>query len=135
MADIALCVPDFYFSDAHFSHNIVPGDGMNFSYRVCVGQKRAAYMAYMEPKIDAKTALEWGLINEIVDHDQLIERAYEIARHIMKTGRAVRRLHPRRHEPGFDAVLRRVVPSLRRSFLIRGTLLAAVVYLMTTKPT
>jgi enoyl-CoA hydratase/carnithine racemase len=85
-------VPDFYFSDGHFSHSIVPGDGMNFSYRICVGQKRAAYMAYMEPKIDAKTALEWGLINEIVEHDRLIPRAYEIASHIMKSSRAVRRL-------------------------------------------
>jgi len=92
MADIAICVPDFYFSDAHFSHNIIPGDGMNFSYRVCCGQKRAAYMAYMEPKIDAQTALEWGLINEIVEHDRLIPRAYEIANHIMKSSRAVRRL-------------------------------------------
>lgn len=52
MADIAISYPGFFFSDAHFSHNIVPGDGMNFSYRVCLGQKRAAYMAYMEPKID-----------------------------------------------------------------------------------
>jgi enoyl-CoA hydratase/carnithine racemase len=92
MADIAISYPGFFFSDAHFSHNIVPGDGMNFSYRVCLGQKRAAYMAYMEPKIDAQTALQWGLLNEIVEHDQLIPRAYEIARHIMKTGRAVRRL-------------------------------------------
>ena len=95
-----LCVPDFYFSDAHFSHNIVPGDGMNFSYRVCVGQKRAAYMAYMEPKIDAKTALEWGLINEIVEHDDLIPRAYEIANHIMKSGRRRPPPDPRaRHAP------------------------------------
>jgi enoyl-CoA hydratase/carnithine racemase len=92
MADITLCDPDFYFSDAHFSHNIVPGDGMNFSLRVCTGAKRATYMMYMEPKIDAKTALEWGLVNEIVPHDQLIPRAYEIARHIMKANRSVRRL-------------------------------------------
>jgi len=92
MADITLCDPDFYFSDAHFSHNIVPGDGMNFSLRVCTGTKRATYMMYMEPKIDAKTALEWGLVNEIVPHDQLIPRAYEIARHIMKANRSVRRL-------------------------------------------
>ena len=49
-------------------------------------------MAYMEPKIDAKTALEWGLIHEIVEHDKIIDRAWEIARHIMKTSRAVRRL-------------------------------------------
>jgi enoyl-CoA hydratase/carnithine racemase len=92
MADITLCDPAFYFSDAHFSHNIVPGDGMNFSLRVCTGTKRATYMMYMEPKIDAKTALEWGLVNEIVPHDQLISRAYEIARHIMKANRSVRRL-------------------------------------------
>jgi enoyl-CoA hydratase/carnithine racemase len=92
MADICICDPDFYFSDAHFSHNIVPGDGMNFSYRMCLGQRRASYMAYMEPKIDAKTALEWGLVDEVVPHDQLLARAYEIAGHIMKTGRAVRRL-------------------------------------------
>ena len=92
MADICICDPDFYFSDAHFSHNIVPGDGMNFSYRMCLGQRRASYMAYMEPKIDAQTALQWGLIDEIVAHDQLIPRSYEIARHILKTGRAVRRL-------------------------------------------
>ncbi|MFC1868638.1 enoyl-CoA hydratase/isomerase family protein [Thermodesulfobacteriota bacterium] len=92
MSDITICVPDFYFSDAHFSHNIVPGDGMGFSLRTCAGVKRATYVMYMEPKIDAKTALEWGLIHEIVEHEQLIPRAYEIARHIMKTDRSVRRL-------------------------------------------
>jgi enoyl-CoA hydratase/carnithine racemase len=91
-ADITLCVPDFFFSDGHTSANIVPGDGMNLAVRVCSGVKRATYMGYMEPKIDAKTALEWGLINEIVEHDKIIDRAWEIARHIMKAGRAVRRL-------------------------------------------
>jgi enoyl-CoA hydratase/carnithine racemase len=92
MSDIAICDPDFYFSDAHFSHNIVPGDGMGFSLRTCAGVKRATYVMYMEPKIDAKTALEWGLIHEIVKHEQLMPRAYEIAHHIMKTDRAVRRM-------------------------------------------
>ena len=92
MSDITLTVPEFFFSDAHFSHSIVPGDGMNFAYRVAVGPKRAAYMAYMEPKIDAKTALEWGLVHEIVEQDKIVERSYEIARHIMKTERSVRRM-------------------------------------------
>ena len=38
MADITICDPDFYFSDAHFSHNIVPGDGMNFSSACAPGR-------------------------------------------------------------------------------------------------
>lgn len=92
MSDITLCVPDFFFSDSHFTHNMVPGDGMNFAFRRCAGLKRGNYMMYMEPKISAQQALEWGLVNEIVGHDQIIERAYEIARHIMRTDRAVRRL-------------------------------------------
>lgn len=92
MSDITICVPDFYFSDAHFSHSMVPGDGMGFSLRTCAGVKRSTYVMYMEPKIDAKTALEWGLIHEIIEHEQLIPRAYEIAHHIMNTDRSVRRL-------------------------------------------
>ena len=105
MADVCICYPDFYFSDAHFSHNIVPGDGMNFSYRMCLGQRRASYMAYMEPKIDAKTALEWGLVDEVVPHDQLLARAYEIANHIMKTGRACAPSDPRAGHASVEALL------------------------------
>lgn len=92
MSDITICVPDYFFSDAHFSQNMVAGDGMAFSMRTCAGVKRSTYMMYMEPKIDAKTALEWGIIHEIVPHETLIERAYEIARYIMKSDRTVRRL-------------------------------------------
>ena len=92
MSDITICYPDYFFSDAHFSHSMVAGDGMHFSFRNCAGIKRGVYMMYMEPKISARTALEWGIINEIVPHEKLIDRAYEIARYIMKSDRAVRRL-------------------------------------------
>lgn len=50
------------------------------------------------------------------------------------TGRATRRLSSRLDDPAFDAVLREGNISLRRSFLIRAVLLAAVVFLMTVKP-
>ena len=92
MSDITLCYPEFVFSDAHFSKNMIPGDGMGFAYRQCAGLKRGAYMMFVEPKIDAETALSYGLISEIVPHDQLLDRAYAIARHIMKSNRTVRRL-------------------------------------------
>lgn len=92
MSDITLCVPDYYISDGHFSRNMVAGDGMAFSVCTAAGVKRSTYMMYMEPKIDAKTALEWGLIHEIIPHDELINRAYEVAHYIMKSDRAVRRL-------------------------------------------
>ncbi|MCD7786288.1 MAG: enoyl-CoA hydratase/isomerase family protein [Oscillospiraceae bacterium] len=91
MSDITLCDPEYRFSDTHFSKNIV-GDGMNFALRTCVGVKRANYFMFMEPVLSAQTALEWGMVNELVPHDQLLSRAYEIAHYLMKTDRSVRRL-------------------------------------------
>jgi Enoyl-CoA hydratase/carnithine racemase len=92
MSDITLCDPDFFFSDAHFSHNIVAGDGMSFAMRPVAGIKRSTYVMYLEPKIDAKTALDWGLVHEIHPHDKLLDRAYDIAKYMMKRDRSVRRM-------------------------------------------
>ena len=92
MSDITICDPDYVFSDAHFSKDIVAGDGMSFALRTTLGVKRANYFMFMEPQVDAQKALDWGLINEIVPHDKLMDRAYEIAHYLMKTGRSVRRL-------------------------------------------
>ncbi|MCD8240633.1 MAG: enoyl-CoA hydratase/isomerase family protein, partial [Oscillospiraceae bacterium] len=92
MSDITLCVPEYSFSDAHFSKNIVGGDGMSFAMRTCLGVKQSNYFMFMEPQIPAAKALEMGLVNEVVEHDKLIERAYEIAHYLMKTDRSVRRL-------------------------------------------
>lgn len=50
------------------------------------------------------------------------------------TGRAVRRLRRQGDDLPFEAVAREANGALRRSFLIRGALLAAVVFLMTVKP-
>jgi protein-S-isoprenylcysteine O-methyltransferase Ste14 len=52
----------------------------------------------------------------------------------LMTGRALRRFRPQLDQPEFDAVPRELSRLLRRSFLVRVTLLGAVVYLMTVKP-
>ena len=105
MADIAMSYPGFFFSDAHFSQ-YRPGRWHELLLP-CVLLDRSGLpdMADMEPKIDAQTALQWGFLNEIVEHYQLIPRAYEIAEHIMKTGRAVRRLTRRTRHAPLEAVL------------------------------
>jgi enoyl-CoA hydratase/carnithine racemase len=42
--------------------------------------------------IDAETCLKLGAVNEIVERDQILDRAWELARMIMKTNRSTRRL-------------------------------------------
>lgn len=42
--------------------------------------------------INAEQALEWGMVNEVVPQDKLIERAYELADQIMTQPRTTRRM-------------------------------------------
>jgi enoyl-CoA hydratase/carnithine racemase len=90
--DLTLCADDVVFRDPHFSNNVVPGDGQFLIFQKLLGDKRANYLAYAGGEFDAKTALEWGVVNEVLPREQLLPRAREIAALIMKKDRYVRRL-------------------------------------------
>jgi hypothetical protein len=61
-------------------------------YSEALGVKRAAYALLTGEAITARKALEWGMVNEVLPREQLIDRAYAIADHIMTQPRTVRRL-------------------------------------------
>jgi enoyl-CoA hydratase/carnithine racemase len=91
MADITICSDTTVVTDGHFAIGSAPGDGLNLSFQELMGVKRAAYTAYMCQPIGAARLLELGLVNEVVPHDQLLDRAREIAGVIMKAPATVRR--------------------------------------------
>ena len=66
--------------------------GLGSAVAEATGVKRAAYALLTGQAIDAKTALEYGMLNEVVPREKLIERAYQIAGHIMTQPRTTRRL-------------------------------------------
>ncbi|MFI7039549.1 enoyl-CoA hydratase/isomerase family protein [Microbispora rosea] len=90
--DITLCADDTLIGDGNFAAGSVPGDGMHLVLRELLGAKRAAYLAYTGERIDAETALRWGLVNEVLPRDRLMARAREIAAAVAATPRAARRL-------------------------------------------
>ena len=92
MCDISLCTEDTVIFDLHYDIGSVPADGIHTCFQELLGVKRAAYALLTGQAIDAKTALEYGLVNEVVPRDKLIERAYRIADHIMTQPRTTRRL-------------------------------------------
>jgi len=92
MSDITLCTPDFILQDDHFLMGHVPGDGMTLALQKILGIKRGNYMSYLNQGIDAETCLRLGAVNEIVERDAIVDRAWEIARILMKTSRSTRRL-------------------------------------------
>jgi len=92
LSDITLCVPDFILRDDHFGDATVPGDAQGLIIQAICGLKRGNYMMFMVNGVDAKTCLDWGLVNEIVPREKLLPRAWEIAEKIMKQPRMIRRL-------------------------------------------
>ena len=92
MCDISICTEDTVIFDLHYDIGSVPGDGIHSCFQELLGVKRAAYALLTGQAIDAKTALEYGMVNEIVPREKLIERAHQIADHIMTQPRTTRRL-------------------------------------------
>ena len=92
MCDLTLCAEDARIFDVHYGISSVPGDGIHSCFQELLGVKRAAYALLTGQAIDARVALEYGMVNEVLPRDQLIPRAYTIAAHIMSQPRTVRRL-------------------------------------------
>ncbi len=92
MCDITLCADDAVIFDLHYDIGSVPGDGIHSCFQEVLGVKRAAYALLTGEAINAKKALEYGMVNEVLPREKLIERAYQIADHIMTQPRTTRRM-------------------------------------------
>ncbi|MGE6743251.1 enoyl-CoA hydratase/isomerase family protein [Allorhizobium pseudoryzae] len=83
LTDIILATPETVFQDKpHFDFGIVPGDGVNLLWPEVIGSIRGRYFILTRQVLDAATAKDWGVVNEIVPADRLLARAHEIAEEI-----------------------------------------------------
>src|SRR5437764_5304261 len=80
--DIVIAADDAYFSYPPLQGFGMPSGECSIEPWVFMNWRRAAYYLYLAEVIDAKKALEVGLVNEVVPRDQLEARADAIARHI-----------------------------------------------------
>ena len=85
MCDIVLASETAAFQDsAHFVGGLVPGDGVHIVFPLLMGTNRGRYFLLTGQKLSAHEAKEYGLVNEVLPADQLLPRAWEHARNIMK---------------------------------------------------
>lgn len=94
--DFLIASPKASFVDTHTKMGIHPGWGMTQLLQQAVGQRMAKQISFTNQFISAERALELGLVNEIVPHEELLPRAKQIASEIAATQqemlRTVRRL-------------------------------------------
>ena len=67
------------FADTHARVGVLPGWGLTVMLPEAIGIRRAKQLSLSGAFLDARTALDWGLVNEVVEHDRLLVRAREIA--------------------------------------------------------
>lgn len=67
------------FADTHARVGVMPGWGLTVLLPQAIGIRRARQMSFTGNYVDASTALAWGLVNEVVAHDQLLDRVRALA--------------------------------------------------------
>ena len=82
------------FADTHARVGIQPGWGLTVLLPQAVGVRRAREMSGTGNFIDAPTALAWGLVNHVVDHEDLLSTARRLAADIVSNDQpAVRQIY------------------------------------------
>ncbi len=81
-ADIIVAAESAYFYQAFAKVGLVPDGGSSFLLTRSVSRARAMEMMLLAPKIDAATALAWGLINRVTPDADLVDTALAIAKQL-----------------------------------------------------
>jgi enoyl-CoA hydratase len=81
------------FADTHARVGVMPGWGLTVLLAQRVGVARAKQMSVTGNYLDARTAYEWGLVNEVVPHEELLPYCRKLAADIVTNDQAgVRRM-------------------------------------------
>ena len=82
MCDIRIASEKAMFAESFVKLGIIPGDGGSWFLPKIIGLSRAAEMILTCDVLDAKKALNWGLVSQVVKNEELIIQAKEIANKI-----------------------------------------------------
>lgn len=84
MCDLRVASNRAFFAESFVQLGIIPGDGGAWLLTKAIGPMRAAEMALTGDRVSAENALEWGMVNEVVEPDQLMEAATALAGRVAK---------------------------------------------------
>jgi enoyl-CoA hydratase/carnithine racemase len=105
MGDIRIAAETATFAESFVKLGIVPGDGGAWLLPRVIGMARASLMTLTGDTIDAATAMDYGLVSQIVPADRLLDAAQDIARRIAANPGHATRLAKRLLREGQDMKL------------------------------
>lgn len=109
MCDLRVAASDAFFAESFVQLGLIPGDGGSWFLPRAIGPARAAEMTLTGDRVDAQTALAWGLVNEVVAPSDLLPAARRLAERIAKNPvhavRMAKRLLVESRTASLDSVL------------------------------
>ncbi|MCZ4533967.1 enoyl-CoA hydratase-related protein [Gordonia terrae] len=83
-ADVVIATPKTAFVAAYSTIGLSPDCGVSVNLPRTIGLGRALRMLVRNEKIDAATALEWGLVHEIVEAGELDDATDAVVAHLLE---------------------------------------------------
>jgi len=77
--DVLIASTNARFADTHARVGIMPGWGLSQKLSRTIGIYRAKELSLSGNFLDARTACEWGLVNRVVEPDELMPAALKLA--------------------------------------------------------
>jgi enoyl-CoA hydratase/carnithine racemase len=86
--DFLIASDEARFADTHARVGVMPGWGLTVLLPQAIGVRRAREMSATGNYIDARQAYEWGLVNHVVRHDELLPFCRGLAADIVSNDQA-----------------------------------------------
>lgn len=83
-ADIRIASTEARFISVFMRRGLVPDTGTSYHLTQLIGRARAIEMMLTGDEVDAVTAERWGLVNHLVEPDQLLPEAMKLATRLSK---------------------------------------------------
>ena len=80
--DILIASTEAKFADTHVRMGVVPGWGLSQRLSRLIGASRAKQLSFTGNYLAAETAERWGLVNEVLEPDELLPYCQKLAKDI-----------------------------------------------------
>jgi enoyl-CoA hydratase/carnithine racemase len=109
----------------HTTFGIAAGDGMQIVWEDLAGSARAKWLLWSGENIDAATAMQWGVVTEVLPHDKVMARGVEIATKLAARTPVYRQLQK---ETLNQRLIRRVAEAVPYGMALEGLTTADLAY-------
>jgi len=104
--DLLIASTEARFADTHARVGIFPGWGLSQKLSRIVGIGRAKELSLTGNYCTADQALAWGLVNRVVERDELLPTCHALARDMLSCDQTILRAYKRVIDDGFRTTMR-----------------------------